>query len=250
MKSIKIVIILSLIFSTTFAQRGSSNKRSSSRNSYSDNSGKFSTVIGVTISFTDTKKDFIAIGPTGNQQLFSFVTQGVGYNALIMPKYHFFPKDLSEGAFDVSVGAPLNIGANFNNLGGFIFFYSLGAMADINVGSFRADKQSQYAGAFAGLGFGVTNTNNLGLLQDLQQENIPIPSGTKAYNSAQDFETNFKLRGLSIGPIVHAGFQLGANSKFGIRGSYQLGLNTFGKDYYGFTIIYGGGFMNQSFGMF
>jgi hypothetical protein len=225
---------------------------------------QFTTLTGLTINWTDKRPDYFAITnpPTGPETYYSFITQGVMANLLIYPKYHFYgaaPKQVSSRSkrkppppspYSLSAGLPLQIGLTLGGGGaqGFSFAYAAGAAADINFGNFRPSDDKSIGGFFAGLGLGAMNTNQISVLQ--QPTQIPTkPSGTVvSYSSQTDFQNNYKFRALSVGPLVHAGAQIQTGrSTIGLRGAYQIGLNSFGKDYMSITLIYtGGGFMNNN----
>jgi hypothetical protein len=224
---------------------------------------QFTTVTGLTLNISDKRPDNISIanGPSGAVNYYYVKSQATMVNLLIYPKYHFLgaaPKQASTRSkrkpeppkpFSLSAGLPLQIGMNFGGgSNGFSFAYAAGLASDINFGNFRANDNESVAGFFAGAGFGVMNTNQLSVDPNVPQLPVKPAGNPPLYASFTEFENTFKYRGLSIGPLVHLGAQIETGrSTIGIRAGYQIGLNSFGKDYTSITIIYtGGGFMNNN----
>jgi hypothetical protein len=224
---------------------------------------QFTTVTGLTLNISDKRADNFSVpdGPGGALNYYYINTQATMVNLLIYPKYHFLgaaPKQTSSRSkrkpeppkpFSLSIGAPLQIGLNFGGgPNGFSFAYAAGLAADINFGNFRPSDSKSIGGFFAGAGFGIMNTNQLSVDPNIRQLPAKPAGNAPLYNSLNEFQTTFKYRGLSIGPLLHAGAQIETGrSTIGLRAGYQIGLNNFGKDYTSITLIYtGGGFMNNN----
>ncbi|MFM2387509.1 MAG: hypothetical protein RL660_2266 [Bacteroidota bacterium] len=215
-------------------------------------SAQWTFMSGLRMSVSDSKKDYFAISNgSAPADYYYYRTQGFLYNLVAYPKYHFYggQAPTSKGKrkappakpYSLSIGAPILLGLN---LGAFTnISYSAGLSADINVGNCRPTGSANRVGAFAGIGFGVVNTNQLSALEEItQQPNKPSGSFT-TYANSTEFNSKHKFRGLSIGPNVHAGGQLDlGRSMIGAAIGYQIGLNNYGKNYTNITLVYQGGF--------
>jgi hypothetical protein len=223
---------------------------------------QFTFLTGLTASISDKKPDYVGVNNgVGATDYYSYSTQAFMINGLVYPKYHFAGATASSSSskrttiqrktstrtsskrkveptkpFSLSVGMPLQIGASFGGIQT-VFSYSAGLAADINVGNMRPNSENKLGGAFAGLGFAATNTNMLQLLSSTSLSSAPS-GNVPIFPTVNDI----KIRGLSVGPVVHGGAQVSTGrSTFGMRMAYQLGLNRLGKNYTSFTLIYTGG---------
>jgi hypothetical protein len=210
--------------------------------------------------------------PNRTNSLVQIEKQAFSINSFFMPQYHLVKKDNKSGnrgtrtgsskysssrsssrssasrnaasdakPFDLGLAAPINLGASFFNQ--LTFFYSTGLTANINFNSMSYNNRSKMWGAFVGAGISVANTNLItGEVRDVT--GVIDPTTVKYATVANDFN-NYKIRGLGIGPLIHAGVEVVnplsrfQGSKVGLRFGYQPAINRNGLDYYYFTFLQG-----------
>ncbi len=137
--------------------------------------------------------------------------------------------DGDEKPYDFSAGMPIMLGYGFGRTttGQSSFLISTGLHADINLGACKANS-SENAGAFFGVGFGITNTSQISgtlnrrsdLIQDSKYTTVVINS--------------YFPKGLGFGPNIHGGgkIMVSETSELGIYASYQPAVNKNGFTYY------------------
>jgi hypothetical protein len=214
---------------------------------------------GVTGSLINT--EYVQFGqPTDlGYRFFKYQKSAFAYGALLFPKYHLNKKEVKtkyssrrreepEKPYDWSIGMPtmltLNLGfVNGQNISSIL--YSFAPTFDLNLGSMTSAGQGKKAGAFAGLGLGLANTNQL----NYSTYNVAGIIDPATVNSKKLGENDiYKPRGLGIGPVVHLGgevinpFSRMRGNKIGLRLGYQPAINRGGIDYFAINIISSLGF--------
>jgi hypothetical protein len=208
-------------------------------------------------------KEYVLFGDVNTSYaLYEIQKSVISYGALIYPQYHLIKKPVTntrsrskryeqpEKPYDFAIGAPTKIALNIGFFHGQNFstiLYNIAPSLDINFGSMTAKGQGKKAGAFAGVGFGVANTNQMNVTD--QDVTGVIDPSTVNYKQLDPGTTTYKPRALGIGPMVHFGgevinpFSRFRGSKVGLRLGYQPAINRGGVDYYAISFFsnFGGG---------
>jgi hypothetical protein len=179
--------------------------------------------------------------------VFKYDITAYGFSYYFYPKYHFVEsattnrksssnrrsKSSSDAkSYDFSAGVPIMFGFGGNSAGVAIT-YNLALTADINFGNCAVDNDAAI-GAFVGLGFGVANSSTTIVNNSQQVDNSNFSSKNKTVQNI----TNYRLKALGYGPVIHGGVQFGEqeNSRFGINVAYQPAINSGGLNYYTFGL--------------
>jgi hypothetical protein len=222
---------------------------------------------GGSLCISDNKKRFFTINDTtSSPYVASTKFQAIGYNISFLPNYHFVKKpEVSRGkrtkrnaeperGFDFSVGLPVSLGFNSyiggNNGSAIAYFYSLGAIGNINFGNCKLNG-TETIGGFLGLGLAVTNTNMISQPIAEFEPSIAVDKSYKVYTSTTDFRNNYKPKAIGFGPVLNAGFQFENPFRTGsvstIYASYLLAANNYGKNYLTIGIFYSGSFAGNQY---
>jgi hypothetical protein len=193
---------------------------------------------GITHSPNSTKYINVGDGTVANTQVYSYDVVALSICGFLYPKYHFKQEKPGRGQkakpYSLSVGAPILLGAQLG-FGATSLTYSLYPMADINVGSCNVNTADKLFGAYAGIGFGIQNTNNLSIT-NFQPTNLPISSKYRTIVPDANNLVNIKGAAKNIGLAVHFGVEFPGlfyrGTKNGLRIAAQPALNKQGASYY------------------
>jgi hypothetical protein len=203
-------------------------------------SAQLSSIAGAGLSYSPSRTRYVNIGDgtAANTQVFSYNVEALAVGAFIYPKYHLKQEKPGKGEkakpYSLSVGAPLLIAAQVG-FGQSSLAYSIYPTADINVGSCNINNADKVLGAYLGVGFGIQNTNNVGI-NSLTSTSLPISSKYKTYPNGTSALTATKGSGKGIGPMIHFGFEFpglfAGGAKNGLRFAFQPAVNRQGASYY------------------
>ncbi len=213
---------------------------------------QFQIDLGATIAISNSKQLNFMVQTTNQgipQTSFqSYKISAAGEGIFSYPKFH-----LSEFmGHSISVGLPISLGVTSNSqTGESAFLYDMNMAADINGGRLNKksdDNMDKLIGYYAGLGFGITNTdvgyestNDASVTANTK--NIIKVNGTNGEN-VYDFMT-----GKSVGLLIHGGVTV--PYRFDRDNSSNMGLRLFVKPAFGKNqVTYFGGSVFISFGKY
>jgi hypothetical protein len=201
--------------------------------------GQFSIEFGGTYVFSGTKKTNFreenvgGLSSKGDTSYYSYKYSASAIGIYAYPKVQIF----QVGGLGFSIGAPINVGLSGSansrgddygdEGGGLSFLIDLNLAVDVNGGKYnKKNENSPLFGYYAGVGYGLTNTNGLGyeLVNDgsVNSSSPDLVTINGDYDYAPD-----KLSGKTKGLLIHAGIGDFSDIKFlnhlGLRVSYRPG---------------------------